>query len=124
MDRKPRRPGIISQEAAFGCKVSKGKGLSHISKAKRAPELSRFLNGVGKLNVGHEDCRTAKELRESKSFSTASYGEFHEIGPIMWPDILPSWAWSFVPSERLYYNDYAKKYPKQLRFSDFNDRAV
>jgi hypothetical protein len=119
-DINPRH--IIPWEAALGFKVC--RGLSRDSPSLRAPEVEHLLDRIKKLGVRHIVCRTADQLRVSERFNVEARELFHEVGPTIWPDVLPSWAWSFDRSDRMFYNDMADLYPKQLCYSDPDDRTV
>jgi hypothetical protein len=117
-----RPEGSIILEAKMGFKTRLGLTRDH--KKVKVPEISRFLTGVGDLDTGIDDCRTAKQIGGSKVFDINAQALFQEFGPIYWSDIAPSWAWSFEPSQRLYYNRLAREYLKQLQFSNSGDKAM
>ena len=99
-------------------------GLLHNQRVKKVPEVSAFLDGTGKLDTGVDSCQTARQLLKSGLFMSNTQVLFHKSGPTHWPDVTPSWAWSFDPYERLFYSPLADAYPKQLRYSNLDDRAM
>jgi hypothetical protein len=99
------------------------KGFLQCSENRRAPELSRFMNGVKAICIDFFNDATPDSLSKSEKLKARVQELLDEFGPILWPDSVPDWAFDPSDPKQRAMHSFASDYPKQLRYSHRLERA-
>lgn len=110
-------------EAALGF-ITGSRGLSRISEHRRAPEVTKLLNRLTEICIELFNDATPDGLRADKNLEAVVTALLEQIGAILWPDFVPSWAFDPSDHKQSALNKLAKWYPKQLRYSNAAERDM
>lgn len=122
----PKRSRIITLEHNLGLPSTKGilRALERKSFMAKYPDWKRFTKGIQELTdeVVNVERQSLCQIRNGAQLAERSEQLFHQVGSGIWPDERGdgNTPWLAISTEF----DLDGLYPKDLYYSDVNDRKL